>query len=153
MSKMSTHQPASETNPETTYLAADLEIVSRRNLDAFKGEVRNKASVNRDEKIRRGRVVLLSIGARRLPKETPDRALNKDVMAQVRFVRGLSAAARAEWDAAITKTVDIGIQSGGAPSAYELRLDAKTIQAVAEIGAHIQVTVYGATPPHDHDHV
>lgn len=129
--------------PQTQYLATDLEVVSRRSLNAYRMAI-GKRSVNRDAATERGRVILLGIGGRWREGDTVDQAINRDVMNTVRFVRGLPTEARAEWDRASTKTVDIGLQAGMEPNPLEFRLTPKTLQAIDEIGARLQVTVYAA---------
>lgn len=131
--------------PQTHYLATDLEVVSRKSLAAYRLAL-GKRSVNRDSATERGRVILVGIGGRWRDGDTVDQAMNRDVMATVRFVRSLPVDARAEWDRAATRTVDIGIQAGMEPNPFEIRLTPKTLKAIDEIGAHVQVTVYAA--PH-----
>lgn len=130
-------------HPQTRYLATDLEVVSRKSLDAYRLAL-GKRNVNRDSATDRGRVILLGIGGRWREGDTIDQIVNRDVMNTVRFVRGLAIEARAEWDRAATKTLDIGIQAGLELNPLEFRLTPKTLKAIDEIGAHLQVTVYAA---------
>ena len=128
---------------QSEYLATDLEVVSKRSLDAYRDATRGK-EINRDEITGRGRVILLGVGGRVSPRESSNSRINRNVMAAVRYIRGLSPKARAEWDAAATRTVDIGIQAGHQPDPLEIVLELKTIKAVTDIGARVQVTMYAA---------
>lgn len=160
MARVTSSKPASSSSTRrrkpaaarqaSEYLALDLEVVSKKGLDAYKAATRGKG-LNRDDVTRRGRVILIGVGGRHYAGDSIDRMINRHVMAAVRFVRGLPPEARSEWDQATQKTLDIGIQAGFEPNPLEFRLETETLAAVVEIGARVQVTLYAAPSESDAD--
>jgi hypothetical protein len=77
-----------------------------------------------------------------IPRGNPQTA-DKAVWALVRMVDRLPSAAKRCWNQASSRTFDIGIQAGLAPSSFEdVRLRHETIQAIARVRGSILVTVY-----------
>ncbi|MFK7789093.1 MAG: hypothetical protein AB8C95_06285 [Phycisphaeraceae bacterium] len=58
------------------------------------------------------------------------------------LIYGLEEEARQQWDACVTRNFDIGYESGEAPHSYQSILHHETIEAVAEIGGAIVITIY-----------
>ena len=68
------------------------------------------------------------------------------ILAFVRVIANLTPDARAIWDRAARRTLDLGFQSGHRPHQETHRLSAATLHAVSTVGADIAVTVYGLEP-------
>lgn len=130
--------------PETQFLAIDLEIVSRRKIDLLAPAFGANVGINRNEKIGGEHVLLLSTGGKTPFNEDFNKLINQTILGQVKLVQKLPEVARKQWDAARTKTFDIGIQAGAAPHVFEVRLTKQTISAVSAVGGGIQFTIYGA---------
>jgi hypothetical protein len=58
------------------------------------------------------------------------------------LIRRLPRAKRKLWDAAITRDLNVGVQSAAKDKPYEIKLAASTIKAVSSLNARIVVTVY-----------
>ena len=63
------------------------------------------------------------------------------------LIQKLPAAPRARWNSARTRDFNIGVQAATTPHAFELPIEAKTLQAIAAVGARVLVTVYAARSP------
>lgn len=61
------------------------------------------------------------------------------------LILALPPANRKYWDAAKTRTFNIGVDAGSRPRMWELKLAPRTIQKVSALKARIVVTVYAAT--------
>lgn len=130
--------------PETQYLAVDLEIVSRRQIDQLAPAFGANVGINRNVKVGKDHVLLFSTGGKTPFSEDLNKLINRTILMQVKLVHKLPEAARKQWDNARTKTFDIGIQAGGKPHAFEVRLTKQTISAVSAVGGSVQFTIYGA---------
>lgn len=128
---------------ETEFLAVDLVIVSRRQIDLLATAFGKHVSVMRNEKIDKKTVLLLSMGEYVPHDDNIDKLINKLILSQVKLVQALPKEARQQWDNATTRTFDIGIQAGKSPRVYEMRLEKRTISAVSTVGGNVQITVYG----------
>ncbi|HKY53248.1 MAG TPA: hypothetical protein VJM08_03030 [Anaerolineales bacterium] len=133
---------------ETEFLAIDLEIVSSRRIDLLVPAFGEHVGVNRNEKIGKKTVLLLSTGRYVRYDDDIDKMINKLILSQVKLVQTLPKEARQQWDNATTRTFDIGIQAGKRPSAYEIRLASRTVSAVSAVGARVQITIYGSLQRH-----
>jgi hypothetical protein len=67
---------------------------------------------------------------------------DRTITGLVALVKGLAPRYRKIWDAAKTRDFNVGIEAGLEPHSYELRLDRRTVDAVAEVGGNLIVTVY-----------
>ena len=65
-----------------------------------------------------------------------------------RLIAALPRAQRKLWDTAKTREFSIGIQACNHPRSFELALSVEAVEAAAELGARISVTVYA---PQDSD--
>jgi hypothetical protein len=137
-------QLGARVEPETQFLAVDLEIVSRRQVDRLAPAFGANVGINRNEKVGKDHVLLLSTGGKMPFSEDFNKMINQTILMQVKLVHKLPEVVRKQWDAARTKTFDIGIQAGGRPHVFEVRLTKQTISAVSAIGGSIQFTIYGA---------
>ncbi|MDB4927858.1 MAG: hypothetical protein JWM10_342 [Myxococcaceae bacterium] len=64
--------------------------------------------------------------------------------AMVAAVRALPAPARALWDGCARRTMNVGVQAGGGPRRWATGVSTDVLTALAEIGAELVFTVYGA---------
>ena len=128
---------------ETEFLAIDLEIVSRRRIDLLAPAFGEHVGVNRNEKVGKKTVLLLSTGRYVRYDDDIDKMVNALILSQVKLVQALPKEARQQWDNATTRTFDIGIQAGKRPSAFEIRLASQTMSAVSAVGGSVQITIYG----------
>ena len=138
-----TIQRATRVELETEFLAVDLEIVSRRPIDQLVPAFGTNVGINRDAKVGKDHILLLSTGGRTPFSQDFNKMINHIILTQIKLVHKLPEVARKQWDNARTKTFDIGIQAGSAPHVFEVRLTNQTISAVSEVGGSIQFTVYG----------
>ncbi len=130
--------------PETQYLAVDLEIISSRQIDQLAPAFGTNVGINRSEKVGKDHVLLLSTGGKTPFRDDFNKLINQTILMQVKLVHKLPEAARKQWDRAKAKKFDIGIQAGGKPHVFEVRLTKQTIAAVSAVGGSIQFTIYGA---------
>jgi hypothetical protein len=137
-------QRGARVESETQFLAIDLEIVSRRQIDQLVPAFGANVGINRNEKVGKDHVLLLSTGGKTPFSEDFNKMINQTILRQVKLVHKLPEVARKQWDDARTKTFDIGIQAGGEPHVFEVRLSKQTISAVSAAGGSIQFTIYGA---------
>jgi hypothetical protein len=122
--------------PEAEWIAVDVSVRSRKSLTPLleawpwaQTPSRKAAEAPR----------WLHFGGSRAPALTADR----EVIALVRMVRGLSRAARRCWNEATSRTFDIGIQAGMSPYSFEgVELREETIEGVAQVGGRIKITLY-----------
>ena len=136
-------QRAAGMEPKTEFLAVDLEIVSRRKIDQLVPAFGANVGINRDVKVGKDHILLLSTGGRTSFSPDFNKMINHLILTQIKLVHKLPEVARKQWDNARTKTFDIGIQAGVAPHVFEVRLTKQTISAVREVGGSIQFTLYG----------
>ena len=129
--------------PKTEFLAVDLEIVSRRKIDQLVPAFGRNVGINRNVKVGKDHILLLSTGANTPFNPDFNKMINHIILSQIKLVHKLPGIARKQWDDARTKTFDIGIQAGSEPHVFEIRLTKQTISAVSEVGGSIQFTVYG----------
>jgi len=129
--------------PITEFLAVDLEIVSRSNLDRLIQALGMQDGVNRNEQVNQDHIVLLGLGME-APSYEAEPYINFIIQAAAALVEKLPKAARRLWDQAQTKTFDIGIQAGKQPRTFEVHIDTSTITALGRVGSGIQITIYGA---------
>ena len=64
----------------------------------------------------------------------------------VDLVRGLPPSARKLWNGATARDFNVGIQSALKPHCHELRLTAKTLDAVAGVRGSVVITTYAPAP-------
>jgi hypothetical protein len=71
------------------------------------------------------------------------RSPESQILGFCKLIRELSPEARELWNAAKTRTLDIGIEAPGPKSCYWSSISPKALKAASEINAQIAVTVYG----------
>ena len=120
---------------ETHFLNVDLDIYSRKNLDALVAAFGQRVVVLFAGKNRRTYEAHLEISA---AAKNPDRVIR----AFVRLIQALPPSARRDWNAATHREFSIGIQAGAQPNAQDFLIDAATIALAAKVNAAISITIY-----------
>lgn len=128
---------------ETEFLAVDLEIVSRSNLDPLIEALGKDFGINRNQKVGRLYFVLLSTGGSTPYRADPSKYISTLIRSVLKHVEQLPDLPRKLWDGAKSLTFDVGFQAGSLPNPYEVRLDKHAIAAASRLGACVQITIYG----------
>ncbi len=117
------------------FLTVDLDIRSRRSLAPI---VEAWPWVQTPARIE-GRVPRWVIASPRIYVKNADAAIRHLVL----LIDALPRAARRCWTEASSRTFDIGIQAGLAPSPFEdIKLREDTVKAVARLSGRLLVTIY-----------
>ena len=123
---------------ETTFLNVDLDIWSRAPLDGLVAAFGKKVVVLSVGKEGKQHSAHLELGV------SPGNA-DRTIRRFVSLVNSLPRSPRKMWDAARIRQLNVGVQAGTTPRAYELGLRPATVEAVARIGAQIAFTIYAPT--------
>ena len=132
--------PSRHEDGMTRFLNVDLDIISRKPLEPLVLAFGRRVSPHYVG--REGR----RYGAHLALAAYPERA-DRAILAFVSLVRRLPASGRRVWDAALTRDFNIGLDAGFRPQSYELALDPKVVEAVADVRGRIIFTVYAAEMP------
>ena len=129
----------------TAFLNVDLDIVSRNRLDPLVAAFGQKVFVLHVSTQGPPYEAHLELQGSHWPKIEADAIITKFVA----LIGALPLRARRLWEGARAREFNIGIQAGLLPRAHELRLKARTLGAVAEVGGTIVITTYApeGTPP------
>lgn len=119
------------------FLNVDLDIRSRRSPSAFVQEMQRRAFVSHDERI--GSVFRVGFELRRQVA-----SVEGALRGFVKIIEGLSPSARAIWDAASERSLNVGVQAGEDAAQLVVRIAPRTLAAVARLEASLAFTVYGA---------
>ena len=68
------------------------------------------------------------------------------ILELVRIVRKLDRTAKKEWDAAPLRDFNVGVQAALEPYTFELAVEPRAVELVAEVGGQIGITVYAPLP-------
>ena len=115
----------------------DLDIVSRVPLQDLVDAMGPEAFVLYVGGKRQGYEAHLELASSHMGM-TPDRT----IVGLTRLVKRLPQRYRKIWDSARSREFNVGIEAGLEPHSYELRLHRRTLNAVAEVGGALVVTVY-----------
>jgi hypothetical protein len=63
-------------------------------------------------------------------------------VALIRLIRGLPRLHQTIWDSAQRREFNVGIETGLEPNGFEFRLQRQTLQAIADVGGVLVITVY-----------
>jgi hypothetical protein len=121
---------------KTSFLNVDLDIYSKSDLTPLVHALDAKVSVLFLGRENRLFSTHLELSSHRKNADETIRTL-------VRLVAALPPQARKLWNSAISRTFNIGIQSGEAPDCFELALSPVTLRQVSSVKGQIIVTVYG----------
>src|SRR4051812_46724848 len=121
----------------THYMNVDLDIHSRVSLQGLVGAMGDEAFVLYVGGERRRHQAHVELAASHM-----DMSADRTILGLIRLIKRLPPRYRKVWDAARTREFNIGIEAGLQPRSFELRLQRRTIEAVAAVGATIVTTVY-----------
>ena len=125
---------------ETRFPNVDLDLYSSRDLQSLIAALGKKVIVlhyGRPEKTYEAHFELP------IPRSTADVIIRKFCA----LIERLPKAERDVWNTAKVRDFNIGIEAGTKPLSCEFPIAAKTIQAVAAVGARVVVTVYAPPLP------
>lgn len=126
--------------PHGTHVrAVDLEVYSRARLSPLVEAFGERVVVLYDGRVGSRYLAALELHAWQLTED-------QEIRRFVAMVRRLPAAVRRLWDAAQSRTFDIGVQARETPPSSVFTLSAATIAAVASVGGRIAVTTYAPEP-------
>jgi hypothetical protein len=120
---------------EITYLNTDFEIESTEDISRIVEEFGEDVRVLFHEKIRGHycagfEIAPVFLGA--------DETLSHFCL----LVEQLPRDVRRLWDGCVSRTVDVGFESGEKPPSFRAELRASTVRRVADIGCSIMITIY-----------
>ena len=121
----------------THFLNVDLEISSTLNLAPLLAAWGKSVFILHADRVKWTYRVFLEIG--RIPKSA-----DQVIRVFCKLIESLPRAERKIWDSASKRDFSIGIAAGLTPSACDFTLSPKTVRVVADVGARIVFTVYGA---------
>lgn len=124
---------------ETTFLNVDLDIWSRSMLEPLVEAFGKKVCVLHVGKEGRRHGAHLELAASG-DRHNCDQLIRRFVT----LVKNLPRSRRMLWNRAQVRSFNVGIQAATKPHSYELRLQQKTLDAVASVNARVVITVYGA---------
>ncbi|MGA3049105.1 MAG: hypothetical protein ABSD67_20905 [Terracidiphilus sp.] len=115
----------------------DLEIFSKSDLEPLVAALGNKVMVHYlGREFRKNKAYLCLAG---LQPKTPEQG----ILRYCKLIQKLSPQERAIWDAAKSRSFDIGIEAPKRETYYWSAVNSEAIRAAAEVGAQIAITVYG----------
>jgi hypothetical protein len=118
----------------TEFLNVDLEIFSRTRLDPLVEAFGEKVFVLGVRQL--GRLYFASVELNEAG--TPDKLIRR----MVALVKKLPRPARSLWNRAKSRDFNIGIEAAARSTAFELRLESQTLEAVTTVDGRIIITVY-----------
>ena len=122
----------------TRFINVDLDLASRRDITAVVQALSPSMHVLFNSRVRRTFRATLELGGRwAVQPAAPDKMVGR----MVQLVQALPPRIRAEWDAATSRWFNLGFECGDT-RLMDIELKPRTVQAVAEIGASIVVTLY-----------
>ena len=122
---------------ESFFANVDLDIFSREDLRALVGAFGNKVIEMWVGKVRRTYEAHLELGWSK--KQTPTAI----ILGFCKLIESLEPSKRQLWDAAKTKSFDIGIYAPTRNHYYWSAVSPEAVRAAAAVGAQIAITVYG----------
>jgi hypothetical protein len=122
---------------KTKFLNVDLDISSKADLQPLVSAMGRKVSLSFVGRVKRGfqAHMDLAIGNPKSPETA--------IVQYCKLIQRLPPEARELWDAAKTRTFDIGIEAPRPNNYFWSAISAKAIRATSEVNAQIAVTVYG----------
>ena len=134
---MTKRAPAKPRPEHTHYLNVDLDVYATVPLDAFVQALGDAALVLHVGGSRRKYEAHVELALPRMSMSADD-----TILGLVRLIRSLPPIQRKIWDSAQRREFNIGIQSGGEPHGFELRIQPQTLKAVSDVGGVLVITVY-----------
>ena len=134
---LETRMPAKKKAQDAQFLNVDLDVYSRSDLQPFVDGFGKKVialHVGRE-----GRRYSAHLELAGFQKPSADSTIRAFCV----LVRALPTTERELWNRAETREFSVGVQAAKQPFASDFRIEARTVKAVAELGAVIVLTVYG----------
>ena len=126
---------------KTRFLNVDLDLHSRSDLQPLVSALGASVIVLFAGRAGRAYEAHLELAWRK--NQTP----TSIVLAFCRLIERLPRAERERWDAAKTRSFDIGIEAPARNSHYWVAINPEAVSAAARIGAQIAITIYGPMKP------
>lgn len=130
--------PAKKRAPDAQFLNVDLDVYSRYDLQPLVNRLGKRVIDLYVGRERRGYSAHLELAAG-LRKPSAD----STIRAFCTLIRALPKTERELWNGAKSREFSVGVEAGQQPFACDVRIEAQTVKAVAELGAMIVLTVYG----------
>ena len=121
----------------THYVNVDLDVYSRTPLDGFLQALGDEAFVLYVGGGRRKYEAHIELASSHMGMSADD-----TIIGLTRLIRGLPRAHRTIWNSAQRREFNIGIEAGFEPHAFELRLQERTLKAIADLQGVLIITVY-----------
>jgi hypothetical protein len=128
---------------KTKFLNVDLDIFSKSDLQPLADAMGKKVIVLHVGRFKRTYEAHLELSGSPLPQVRHPKSPEALIIEFCRLIEELPPAARKMWEAAKTRTFDIGIKAPGPSSCYWSSISPEALRAASEINAQIAVTVYG----------
>ncbi|MEM8494082.1 MAG: hypothetical protein AAF663_01690 [Planctomycetota bacterium] len=117
------------------FLNVDLDIESREPLDALIADLGPEVHV-----LHHGQAHGLYEAGLELASERSD--AESTIAAFCMLLENLETESRAIWDRAVSRTFDIGFESGDTPRNFRAIIHPETVQSIADLNAAVMVTIY-----------
>jgi hypothetical protein len=134
---------AYQTLDKTPFLNVDLIVYSKMELQLFIDAMGKKVIVLHAGRLKRSYETHFELPCSPLPQNRHSKSPEALILGFCKLIQGLPPEARKDWDAAKTRTFDIGIEAPGRNSYYWSAISEKVIKAASEVNAQIAITVYG----------
>ncbi len=128
---------------KTKFLNVDLDVISNSDLNPLVEAMGDKTIVLYVGRVKRHHEAHLELVGSPLPADRHPKSPGMLILRFCRLIQELPPQARRLWDAAKTRTLDIGIEAPGPKAYYWSSISSKTLKAASEINAQIAVTAYG----------
>jgi len=128
-----------DTSSTTHFLNVDLDIYSRADLQPLVAALGNKVFalyVGRDNRSYCAHLEIAKV----------TKTVDSTIRALCGLIQALPNAERYLWNAARVRSFSVGIQAGREPRPCDFTIEAKTVEAVSELGAQIVLTLYPCEP-------
>ncbi len=126
---------------DSLFLNVDLDIYSKTDLRPLVDALGDSAIEMWVGRVRRTYEAHLEVGWE--PRKTPSHI----ILRFCKLIRALPAKERKLWNAAKSKSFDIGIEAPKRNSHFWSAVSPEAVRAAAEVGAQIAITVYGPMEP------
>jgi hypothetical protein len=139
---------ADNEDEKTHFITVDLDVYSKRRLDALAKGFGEKAMVLHEGRWgRRCCAFFGSYGAVRTPRRPTGPTCDEVIQEWLVLIKRLSPAARRLWRSAESRVFNIGIQAGHDPHALKTQVSARVIRQIEKLRASIVITTYPSEQP------
>ena len=124
-------------SPLTHYRNVDLDVYAAVPLDGLVRALGDGASVLYVSGGRRRHEAHLELASSHM-----DMSADDTILGLIQLLRRLPRIHRQTWNSAKRREFNVGIEAGLEPHGFELRLQHKTVKAIADVGGILAITVY-----------